>query len=301
MRAGSMMYRLGMIALVCGCDVASPELGYDAFIQVPGAQFRPGGFPLATSGPAAATAVTSHSMIVVGSTDEHLHAVLDRASTSAIIGVAGARGAWILPAGPPDSDAPDSATVTTTFAVANDAVPGPFELLVSAVDAGGHIGVPARVMLVAAPSEQPDGDLVIGLQWDSTADLDLHVIDPLGNEAWVGSPDTWKPPPPGESIDPNAYLSGGILDHDGNANCHRDGVPSEHVIWKTRIGTRGNVAPVIPPGTFTIRIDTRSLCQDASTAWYVDVSYMGRLVGAVRGVSIIDDAEAAHGTGAGVS
>ena len=92
-----------------------------------------------------------------------------------------------------------------------------------------------------------------------------------------------------------------VLDHDGNANCRRDGAaPDEHVIWKTRMGTRGPVAPLIPSGRYTIRVDTRSLCQDASTAWYVDATYQGQLLGAARGVSVIDDEQTPHGAGAGV-
>jgi hypothetical protein len=294
------MRRLYVLLALCACEGASPELGYDAFIQVPSAQFRPGPFPSASGGPAARTVVTSHSTVQIGTVDERLHAVLDASATGAIIGVEGTSGAWILPAGPPDADAPDAATVTTTFAVAADVEPGPVMLLVSAVDSAGHIGEPARAMLVADPAALPDGELVIGLQWDSTADLDLHVIDPLGNEAWAGSPNTWKPPPPGNPVDPNAYLSGGILDHDANANCRRDGSPNEHVVWTTRTGSMGPVMPVIPPGTYAIRVDARSLCADTSAHWYVEALHIGQLVGAARGISLVDDVDAPHGAGAGV-
>lgn len=296
------MRRWALLALcIAGCEAASPRLGYDAVIEVPGAQFRSGVFPLATGGPPTRSATTSHSMVVAGTVDERLHVVLDRSSTAAIIGVDGAPGAWILPAGPGDTDAPDAATITTTFALTDAAEPGPFDLLVSAVDGGGAIGDPARVGLIATPAEPPDGDLVIELAWSSTADLDLHAIDPLGNEAWQRSPNTWKPPPPGEPVDPNAYLTGGILDRDANADCHRDGLPSEHVIWKTRTGSHGDVAPVIPPGAYTIRVEARSLCQDPTAAWYVSATRAGQLVGAARGISTIDDVEQKHGAGTGVT
>ncbi len=294
------MRALWLLGALAGCDAASSALGYDAFIQVPGAQFRPGAFPPATGGPAAQSVLTSHATVPIGRVDERLHAVLDGSSTASIIGVDGQRGAWILPAGLPDIDVPGSTSVSTTFAIADDAPPGPFTLLVSAVDRDGRIGEPAQTMLVADAVPPPDGDLVVGLVWDGTADLDLHVVDPLGNDAWAGSPNTWKPPPPGEPVDPNAFLTGGMLDRDANASCRHDGSPSEHVIWKPRMGSNGPVAPVIVPGTYTVRVDARSLCGEPSAQWYVEVLRSGELVAAARGVSISDDVLAPHGDGAGV-
>ncbi|MDB4955326.1 MAG: hypothetical protein JWO36_2895, partial [Myxococcales bacterium] len=125
--------------------------------------------------------------------------------------------------------------------------------------------------------------------------------DPLGHEAWSGDPNTWQPPPPGQPADPDAWRTGGILDHDGNRDCHRDGAPSEHVIWKTRIGTNGPVAPIIPAGQYTVRVDTRSMCSDASAGWYVAAYTNGTLLEAVRGVSTPDDVQQPHGANAGVT
>lgn len=295
------MRRLWIVLALGGCDGASAALGYDAPVQVPGAQFRPGAFPVPSGGPMARSVMTSHSTLAIGTVNERLHAVLAPLATGAIIGVEGVAGAWILAAGPPDADAPDSATLTTTLALSDSIEPGPFTLLVSAVDAQGAIGNAARVDLVAAAAAPPDGDLVVGLHWDSTADLDLHLTDPLGNEVWSGSPNTWKPPAPGVPVDPDAFLTGGILDHDANAGCRRDGSPNEHVIWAPRMGRRGVVEPVIPPGIYTVRVDTRSLCDDATAHWYVDVLYLGQLAGAARGVSGRDDVIVAHGAGAGVT
>jgi len=294
------MRRLAMLA-ACSCSGASSDPGYDALLQVPGAQFRPGLFPDATGGPAALSATTTHASLVIGRIHEKIHGVLDAGARAAILGIFGADGAWIVPAGPPDIDTPGFPTTTATIGIARDAEPGPYMLAIAATDADGRIGDAATVAIVADAAPPPDGELVIALDWDSDADLDLHVIDPTGSEAWSGDPNTWNPPPPGEPVDPNAFLSGGILDHDGNADCHRDGAPSEHVIWKQRDGSMGPVDPIIPPGDYTVRVETVSMCGDASTTWYVAAYRAGALIGAARGVSTVDDVLQPHGAGAGTT
>ncbi|MDB4956583.1 MAG: hypothetical protein JWO36_4152, partial [Myxococcales bacterium] len=201
---------------VCACDAASPDPGLGAALQIPGAQFRPGPFPKPSGGPAALSAVTTHQTVVIGREHERLHGILGSRATAAIVGIDGADGTWIVPAGPPDIDTPGSPTVSFGFGIARDSAPGPFTIAIAAVDLEGDVGAPVMVDLMALPELAPDGDLVFALTWDSTADLDLHVVDPLGHEAWSGDPNTWQPPPPGQPADPDAWRTGGILDHDGN-------------------------------------------------------------------------------------
>lgn len=289
------------LVLLAACDGAAVDPGYGTALQVDDAQFRPGAFPAATGGPATQILVSGHASVSIGTIRERLHAVMDPAARGAIVGIAGEDGAWIVTAGPPDIDTPDQPTATARFGLDRDVTPGPFTLQLAATDGDGKIGVPATVELVAAAVPPPDGDLVIGLVWDSTADLDLHVVDPTGGEVWSGKPNTLPQPIPGMPVDPDAYLAAGLLDRDGNASCHVDNPPAEHVIWKTRMGSLGPVAPVIPTGTYTVRVDTRSMCRDASAAWYVEVYAEGALIASARGVATPDDVRGDHSYGAGVT
>jgi hypothetical protein len=290
-----------LLFCVASCTVASSDPGYDAFLQVDGAQFRPGAFPDASGGPETLAAATTHSTVEIGRVRERMKSTLDGGATAAIVGIAGEEGAWIVRAGPPDVDAPGLPTATAQLGFADVTPPGPFKLLVAAVDAEGRIG-PARVVeLVAAPVLPPEGDLVVSLAWTGKADLDLHVIDPLGHEVWSGSPNTWQPPPPGEPVDPDAWLTGGILDHDGNAGCHRDGAPDENVVWTTRTGSSGPVAPLIPTGDYVVRVDTRSMCGDPAAAWSVTAYDHGAPLASARGSSVADDVLHPHGAGAGAT
>lgn len=282
------MRALGVIVLV-GCEAASPDPGLGARLQVEGAQFRPGPFPGDEGGPEALVVTSSHADITIGQQREPLRGVLGAAARGVVIGIDGEDGAWIIPAGPPDLDTPGLASAHATFGVADDFPAGPFVLRLAASDETGRFGAAATTMLVANDEKPPDGELVFGLSWDSAADLDIHVVDALGGEAWSDDPNTWEPPPPGEPAPPEAWRAGGILDHDGNQDCVREGRPNEHVIW--------TMPP--PAGEYMVRVDARSLCGDASTGWYVAAYRNGELLGAARGVSTEWDVQQPHGAGAG--
>lgn len=279
-----------LVLLLCACDAASPDPGLDAMLQVPGAQYRPGPFPDDEGGPAAISVQTRHSEVVVGRAGEELRGVLDGTARGTVIGVEGFDGTWLLPASGSDIDTPGLATAKATFALSHEFPTGPFVLQIAASDAGGRFGSRAMQMLIANAEDEPAGELVVGLVWDARADLDLHVVDPQGGEAWSDDPNTWTPPPPGEPVDPEAWKSGGILDRDANKDCTRDGRPREHIIWQK--------PP--PSGKFVVRVDARAMCGDAAAAWYVYAKRGDMLLGAARGVSTREDTVLPHGAGAGV-
>lgn len=293
--------RRAWLLVLAACDGATNDPGYGTALAIDDAQFRPGAFPAATGGPGIQQLVSGHQAITIGTFREQLHAVLEPSARAVIVGIVDQPGAWIVVAGPPDIDTPNQPTATARFGLDPDVTPGPFTIAMAATDSDGKIGEPATVDLVAVAAAPPDGDLVVGLAWSSTADLDLHVVDPLGGEAWSAKPTTLPAAPPGDPLDPLAYLATGLLDHDGNASCHVDNPPSEHVIWKTRAGPNGDVTPVIPAGTYTVRVDARSMCNDAAAAWDIEVYAQGVLLGAARGIAVPDDVREDHGYGAGVT
>lgn len=281
--------RVLWLLLVIGCNAASSDPGLTARLQVAGAQFRPGPFPADDGGPATLSVTTRHSDLTIGTFNEPVRGVLESAARGVVLGIDGEDGTWLFPAGPADVDTPGLATGNATIGLTDDFPAGVFMLRMAASDAAGHFGPGATTMLTAAEAPEPDGMLVVGLHWDSTADLDLHVVAPDG-EAFSLDPNTYTPPPPGEPADPTAYLAGGILDHDGNKDCHRDARPNEHVVW------------TMPPmaGDYVVRVDAVSMCADASAAWRVEV--YGAFTAEARGVSTGEDVQQPnHGYGAGVT
>ncbi|HVV86692.1 MAG TPA: hypothetical protein VHE35_26720, partial [Kofleriaceae bacterium] len=149
-----------------GCDGASPDPGLDALLQVDGAQFRPGPFPADEGGPAAVMVAARRAELVVGHTGGSLHGAVAPAARVAVLGLDGVDGTWLVPAGVPDLETPDLASVRATFAVADDFPPGPFTLSLAAAGADGRFGAPATTMIVADAEEPPAGELVVALAWD---------------------------------------------------------------------------------------------------------------------------------------
>jgi hypothetical protein len=121
------------------------------------------------------------------------------------------------------------------------------------------------------------GDIQVSVAWDDSADVDLHVIDPNNEEIYFAHRDA---------------ASGGTLDLDANAACHRntfgDGSPAafvsnENVVWPTSQAI---------PGTYKVVLDYWSDCGNPKTDWVVTLQrrnaqpqiFTGTFTGASSGV-----------------
>jgi hypothetical protein len=275
---------------LAACSAASPDPALGELLQVEGAQWRPGQFPADEGGPATISLSTQRTHLIIGRLDSQLRAALEPSARAAVIGIDGVDGTWLIPTGVPDVETPELASARAAFGVATGFSAGPFILMMAGSDRLGQFGPPMTITLIAEDELPVTGELVIGLAWDGSADLDLHVVEPGGGEAWSDKPNTMPVPAPGTPVDPLEYERHGILDHDGNAECRRDGRPSENVIW--------SVPP--PPGDYVVRVDARSMCGAPIAAGYVAAYRAGQLIGAARGVATPEDTLQPHGAGAGI-
>jgi hypothetical protein len=82
------------------------------------------------------------------------------------------------------------------------------------VDAGGKQGKLSKQKVDAI--QVGTGQVQVSVQWDGDSDVDLHVMDPNGDEVY------W---------DNTSVASGGQLDLDSNANCDLDHVRNENITW----------------------------------------------------------------------
>jgi len=298
-----------LLVLVVGCSGASPSLALDLPIQLAaGGQFRPGPFPADGGGPPAIDVQSQNSNVALDQLTERLSGHLAAGARTAIIGLgldpAGCsatslaeEGAWIVPAGPLDvTMSGDEPTVSVKFGLTSDVPVGPVQLLLAAGDATGRIGARACHDITAVMATTDGGlvpELTISLAWPGAADLDLHVIDPVGHEAFSEVPNTYQPTP-GTIDPPNAYLQGGILDHDSNAGCARERYPHEDIVWH-----HGHAPPA---GTYTVRVEARAMCGDPDAAWHVSAYRQQTLLGEARGLAVADDVTyGIHGRGAGIT
>lgn len=104
----------------------------------------------------------------------------------------------------------NDANVLLEFA---QSIPNPeLELLFAVADPSGRVGpfarLPARVTSVGT------GDVQVTLSWNADSDVDLHVVDPSGEEIYWSN---------------RRSASGGQLDLDSNAACAIDGVRNENI------------------------------------------------------------------------
>ena len=268
------------------------DLGLGAELRVAGAQYLAGDLAAAApgDGPAVVSVFNSLTAVQPGERDKPLSGSLAPTATAAALGLGGDRGYWIAIAGPPALDAPDLPTFQARLSFSIDLPLGDLVLLVRAVDAAGRFGVPSAVPLASALVPPPAGALVVSLDWDSEADLDLHLVTPDGVEVWARNINSYQAPLPGTAVDPEAWKAGGILDFDSNAGCVIDGRRQENVVWQA--------SP--PAGRYLVRVNTTSLCGAPAARWKVRVLAGGAPIAASQGVSLPGDPRYSKGPGSGV-
>jgi len=123
------------------------------------------------------------------------------------------------------------------------------DLLFAVVDGSGRVGPYSR--LQTSVTSVGTGDVQVTLSWDVDSDVDLHVIDPAGEEVFYAH---------------QQAASGGQLDLDSNAGCTIDGVRNENITWPT-----GRA----PRGPYTVRVDYWANCGVAQTNYTVRVNNGG--------------------------
>jgi hypothetical protein len=96
------------------------------------------------------------------------------------------------------------------------------------------------------------GDVQVSISWNADSDVDLHVVDPYGDEIYYGN---------------TRVSSGGVLDLDSNASCRIDGIRNENITWP-----EGEA----PRGTYVVRVDYWDSCEVPATDYVVRMSYGGQ-------------------------
>ena len=166
--------------------------------------------------------------------------------------VQGQTGYWSIPVPPGTTVADVLLTFAQELGGATAAETVPLVIVFEVADALGDI---------SAPQSTPTNITVVGtgavevaLNWTVPNDLDLHVIDPTGNEIFYGN-----------RTDETSGVE--LLDLDSNAGCTIDNVDAEHVVWPT-----GKA----PHGMYTVRVDNWSNCQNVAASYTVTVEVTGQ-------------------------
>jgi uncharacterized protein YfaP (DUF2135 family) len=117
------------------------------------------------------------------------------------------------------------------------------------------------------------GSIQVNVSWDVDSDVDLHVVDPSGEEIYYGH---------------TASASGGSLDLDSNAGCSLDHKRSENITWP---------ANSAPRGTYIVRVDYWSSCGVSATNYTVTAQVAGQPVRVQSGTFTGDGDGGSRGSG----
>lgn len=103
------------------------------------------------------------------------------------------------------------------------------------------------------------GPIQVSVAWNQPSDLDLYVVEPSGETIYFDHPQS---------------STGGILDLDANGGCIGEDIRNENISW-----------PEDPPlrGTYTVRLNLWSSCQQEETDWLVTIRVEGQATQTFRG------------------
>jgi hypothetical protein len=290
------------LAALVGCGGQSPDAGLNANLRATGAQFVPGPLPtkLDPNGPTTQGYTTANTNIRPGLTGMGFTGTVIGGAT-VIFGLVGDSGYWIVPAPIADPLVMDGYTFSTSLSFSPDMPRQAQTLALYGVAPDGTIG-PQATLALSVPPAIPPGALVFSLNWDTNADLDLHLVmpDPMQDpsdptlpatiEVWAKAPTAL--PPNSAGWDDATVATAGKLDFDSNANCVIDGRRQENIIFPA--GTTP------PSGHYIVRVETFSMCGQAAAQWRVDVTTPnGPFRNPATWESTDADARPPHGLGAG--
>jgi hypothetical protein len=162
-------------------------------------------------------------------------------------------GYWVRPVDGPDPANNGERQFRIAFDLAEDAPPGKQILRFVALDGNGAAGI-QRQLRLCVTSPLPDNlnacdpklappALVVRLEWDALADVDLRVMTPAGRWVSAEHPRTLAPdstetdevpademPAMAEPVDPTV----GVIDRDAGQGCRREGPRAEHLVFQEK-------------------------------------------------------------------
>ena len=208
-------------------------------------------------------------------------------------------GYWIVPVAAPDLTTVSDLLWGTRVEFSHDLPAGSHDLQVVAVQGDSTFGplTPAGIKRLTVLPLQPNADVVLSLEWDTDADLDLHLVGPLElgmNEVWPKQPST----APFDTTTTKFPPGTGLLDRDSNARCVRDNIRREDIVWNSHEFGATPLGPPLP-GNYLIRVDMFDSCGQAYANFKVTLFQQGAPVFTEVGRLLSIDADAG-GAGSGL-
>jgi hypothetical protein len=217
-------------------------------------------------------------------------------TSSIMIGLAGDSAHWLLPIQAADGANPGDFIFSGKGSFSPTTPVGPAKMVYRAIAADGSVG-PVATQTLHVQSDAVKGALLISLDWDTEADLDLRVTAPDATgkevEIWSRKHSSVVEPAPGEPPLTAADLdAAGRLDFDSNNQCVIDGRRQENIYWATMPPARNAL--------YSVKVDAFSMCGEVLAHWHVRVLVNGNVYREAQGQFGDNDTRFDHGAGAGL-
>jgi len=223
-----------------------PEQPETDVIRVEDGDFQPGEPPPATGGatlPGILSLTGPAAVTNGGAAILHVQLAAPLANPLFVVGLVGDSGYHTVTGTDADADGIYDIRVQ----VSGDASQAQLVLHVAVTDGMGGIGAYSELALELVQSGI--GDVKITLSFDRLHDLDLHVVEPNGEEIFY---------------DNNSSATGGELDLDSGAHCEVSPSNSENIFWP-REGA--------PAGTYHVTVVNYEQCSPGEIAFSVRVAH----------------------------
>jgi hypothetical protein len=230
-----------MILGLNSCKKDKDESNVKDYLSVDGANYVSSSFPTASTGDALPeiTEVTGNSSVIEGGSNP-IAVYASVPAKKILVGVQGTKGYYEY-----TEAVKSTAIVYTLSLVLSTNIPGTdFIIIVAIVD---DFGLVSEVFeLPVSIIEVGTGQLQVSLSWDQPNDVDLHLVEPDGEEIYYGT---------------DYSSNGGVLDLDSNPGCSIDGVQNENITYSNE--------STVEAGTYIVRVDLYDGCDVAAQTNYI--------------------------------
>lgn len=226
------------------------------FFNVENASFSGSEFPSATTNDLDISDVSGNPYVLAGGGNIVSVSANVQEIKELLIGVQGENGFFSLPVSSSSSGSFEkSFTIQTSQEIGSG-----FVIIIALKDAYGDVGIHDRFSVEYL--EAGTGLLQVSVVWDQLTDVDLHLLEPGGEEIYWAN---------------DVSSNGGELDVDSNPDCDIDGINNENIFYSEN--------DIVEGGEYVVGIHLFSACVSAKTNYSISVWYNGVAVNPTYGTN----------------
>lgn len=233
------------------------------YFDISSAEFNGRPMPSSNSESLEILAVSGNSTILAGGSNL-IHLTGSENASKVVVGIKDQKGYFTVPMTADRSGANrGTMSMTDLRLLIGQSATGTFTIAFSVTDGNGNFS--EYQYLIVNLMQAGTGILQVSLSWDQLNDVDLHLIDPNGEEIYYANPTS---------------ATGGQLDVDSNAACSIDEINNENIFYEDSADV------TIPYGEYEVLVDLWSNCNIVpDTNYTIVVYYGGNLIATTQGVN----------------